>query len=330
MKFCSILMMFLYSLNLYAQSVIDDISTEVNQEQSSALFTERINRISSSKKIFIITNENAQLNKGDFISLLNGKDIAARALVVKIKNNIAGIKIIKIYSLINWSKLWVGKDIQIIRGDDSYYKKIAKNKKNGDKKKEDPLKATPRDPYIDKFGNSSVSELEDLYNETDEVKTDRIIKTDNILSVTYKRSIKEDALGNESSLNIGRISWSYQVLSNVWVEGNFSRAAAIENFPGPGDSTGIDTLSASIKRCFSGPLYTYFMPFVGFEYHTVNSPDYEIGSASLLNREHEIIDDLNGTKIALGVTILKRLVPGWFLRGDITINGFDIGVSIEF
>src|SRR5690606_39406867 len=87
------------------------------------VFTETIKIISGSKKIFIITNNNQQLTPGDFISLALDNNLAARALVAKNHQGQVGIKILKIYSLTQWSRLRCDLDVQIIRGDDSLFAK---------------------------------------------------------------------------------------------------------------------------------------------------------------------------------------------------------------
>ena len=56
------------------------------------LVTEKIQKISLSKKIFIITNNNNSFAKGDFISLVLNNRLVSRAIVDKIQKNEAGIK----------------------------------------------------------------------------------------------------------------------------------------------------------------------------------------------------------------------------------------------
>src|SRR5690606_19903819 len=99
---------------------VSDISTPVASFNSEDLFTENIQIISKSRKIFIITNSNQMLHKGDFITLVLDFSLpVARALVEKNHDGLVGIKILKIYSLKNWSRIRQGMDIQILRGDDS-------------------------------------------------------------------------------------------------------------------------------------------------------------------------------------------------------------------
>ncbi|MEX1098901.1 MAG: hypothetical protein WEB87_00660, partial [Bacteriovoracaceae bacterium] len=104
----------------YAQNLVNDISATTQLGDSSQIFTETVQIISRSQKIFILTNTNQMLNKGDFITLiLNEKDPVARALVGKTHEGLAGIKILKIYSLKRWALMRQGLDVQILKGDDS-------------------------------------------------------------------------------------------------------------------------------------------------------------------------------------------------------------------
>jgi hypothetical protein len=93
-----------FQTNLMGKEFVNDISSPISLGDSAEMFTETIRIISRSQKIFILTNTNQMLYKGDFITLiLNEKEPVARALVGKTYDGSAGIKILKIYSLKNWA-----------------------------------------------------------------------------------------------------------------------------------------------------------------------------------------------------------------------------------
>src|SRR5690606_36639778 len=110
------------ALNVTAQSLVEDANTNYSAEESE-VFTETIKIISGSKKIFILSNNNQQLGPGDFISLALDNNLAARSLVGKVHQGQVGIKILKIYSLSQWSKLRRDLEVQIVKGDDSRFGK---------------------------------------------------------------------------------------------------------------------------------------------------------------------------------------------------------------
>jgi hypothetical protein len=71
------------------------------------------------------------------------------------------------------------------------------------------------------------------------------------------------------------------------------------------------------------------MPYVGYQVYTVTSPNLGEDPATA-EEEAKIEQALSKRQIVAGVTILKRLVPGWFLRGDIGNDIMAIGFGIEF
>ena len=116
------------SNELWSQSLVDDANLNLATSGSSDSFAETIKIISNSKKIFILTNNNQQLSPGDFVSLALGDKLAARAIVAKVHQNQVGIKILKIYSISQWSKLKRDLEIQVVKGDDSFFTKKRETK----------------------------------------------------------------------------------------------------------------------------------------------------------------------------------------------------------
>ena len=152
--------------------ILDDISQDTT---ISDLITENILAISPSKRIFVISNENRSFSKGDFISLVYNTQLTARAIVAKSSQKGSGIKIVKIYNWKKWQQLAKGIPVQIIRGDDSYFKE------KRDKEKSDS------DSEFAKIESD-----EDLYNSTEILDRDLSeddskshIRQDNLLSVNY-------------------------------------------------------------------------------------------------------------------------------------------------
>lgn len=319
---------FFIATSTFAQDIMRDMNSGgVGGTRHQELFTENIQVISNSKKIFIISNENRKLTKGDFISLLIDNNLGARALVAKIDNDRAGIKILKIYSLAEWSKMVAGRDVQILIGDDSYYQK--------------PKEANDKDEF------DQIKNQEDLFKDDldiddfgDETENTRALRTDNLVSAAWGhfRGINAD----EESVNHTQFTfgWAHQISDNIYVEGLFGYSK-LTDFP---SATGIQTVvtnfSARAKYNFKTPLYTYVMPYVGMELISVNSP--EAGKGSDLTptekaNELRVLDKLlpSKTNLIFGVTILRRLVPAWFLKADIQYSSkaslsYNIGVAIEF
>lgn len=315
------------SFAVRAESVLDDevdsAPTEATTGVAAQLITEKIQKISESQKIFIITNTNGDFGKGDFITLVLENELVARAICAKQIDNLAGIKIVKIYSNDLWQKLHSGMDVQIIRGDDSFWKSP---KKKDEKDKDD----------------SKIKDEDDLYNETrleddttfDENKN-RAIKPDNIVSLHYGWI---DGKNNDgSSAKIGQYmgSWSYQLTDNAWGEVSYGQGI-MNDYPSPGLDTKVTNLTLRAKYAVTGPMYSFLLPYIGYQMINANSPGagVEDSTSNMTTDDYaaelDRVDDLKKNTIVFGVTALKRIVPGWFLRADLGTDTLAVGASLEF
>lgn len=307
------------------EGVIDDIKTplesEIEENREVNLFTETIKIISASKKIFVVTNSNQQLGQGDFVSLVLENNLAIRALVAKVHDGNAGLKVLKIYSLTQWGRLRRGQNVQIIRGDDSRF----------GKKTEVAVAPAEEAPKI--------KTEDDLYNSTAIIDDDpeleddskRHIKPDNVLSVGLGFTTVDDAEGGEKRGNAFSGAWAYQFTDNWFAEFFYGRTA-FDNYPGDGAQTVINNVVGRLKYNFKAPLYSFIMPYLGFQSQTVSSPNAgEVpGDIVQAERERELIDDLKKTGVVVGVTLMRRLVPGWFVKADLGTDVLNVGVAIEF
>lgn len=295
------------------------------------IFSEKIKIISRSGKIFIITNNNQQLNKGDFITLsLKDRGPLARAIVAKNKDGSTGIKILKVYSLKRWKSITNGSIVDITKGDDSYLFK----KKTPKKKREIEEKITSEEDLYNDKEIALDDEFGDFYKDT------RLIKPDNIVSIGWNQfEFQNDIDPNlpqteaHSQFNYG---WAYQFSDNYWVEGLYGRVL-IDGFPDEAEQTIINNFTIRAKYTFKAPFYSYFMPYVGFQVYQVSSPQAGIiddnssaTSRQKAERETALINKLSQNNFVLGVTVLKRLVPGWFVKLDLGSDIFSAGVAIEF
>ncbi len=164
---------FIFCSNVFSQSIIDEIDNSSNfRANAPDLMTEKIERISASGRIFILTNNSGGYGKGDFISIVVDNQLVNRAIVAKTVNGSSGIKIIKVYSDKLNQVLRPGMDVQIIRGDDSYF--------NIKPEKVAAQEAAPLIQDEDELFDETTL-LEDYVN-IDENKK-RAIKTDNLVSV---------------------------------------------------------------------------------------------------------------------------------------------------
>jgi hypothetical protein len=288
------------------------------------VFSETIKIISASKKIFIITNNNQQLGPGDFISIALDTKLAARAVVAKSHQGQIGIKILKIYSLSQWGRLRRDLEVQIVKGDDSLFGKMLKPAKESNKTSK--IKSEE-----DLYSGDVVAEDEGGGDIFDENKN-RHIKPDNVVAFNgaFLDAAEVSSRGGTVRTNEFGASWAYQFADNYFLEALYSRAL-IKNFPGDGQQTLANHFTARLKYNFKGPLYTFFMPYIGYHSYTTSSPDAGKTNDNITNAEElSAVNKLEKSGPVLGITAMRRLVPGWFIKADLGTDIINLGFAIEF
>lgn len=307
---------------LKAQSIFDTFGNQANVSRSGDLATETIDRISLSRRIFIITNQANSFGKGDFITLLVNGEPVARAVAAKTTDNqLAGIKILTIYTLNLWNELKVGQQIQIFRGDDSALRNQQAQTEEGPE--------------------SIIASEEDLFNDTtfleDDLQLDenqnRVIKNDHLLGVQLSQV---EGVNNDFSTiryNMIQASYGYQIDDNIFVEGMLGRSV-LNDFPALGLDTTLTNLTARAKYTFAGPYLSFFQPYVGFQVINADSDEAGVATEDVteeeLQQELDLLAETKKNRIVFGVTVMRRLVPGWFIRADLGSDLLSAGLSLEF
>ena len=314
-----------FCLQASAQSLLDDLAGDNNSLMlMPSLATERIQRISDSKKIFILTNSGQSYNKGDFISLVAGNKLVARALVAKDAGGLSGVKILKIYSLERWAELTAGREIQILRGDDSYF--INELKKAKEAKERGNDETTAYDEGDDIFDETNL--MED--NLSVENKKNRAIKTDNLIFTHYGMISGQNADGTSASYGMFSGSWAYQVTDNIFGEITLGQTL-VPDYPAGGIDTVLTMYSIKFKYTIAAPFFSYIQPYVGYQAVSAESPGAGDGvSGAEAQKEIDLVEDLQKNSLIFGVSVLKRLVPGWFVRLDLGTDTMAVGLGLEF
>jgi hypothetical protein len=330
------LIIFLISFNTFAQNELDDIEEEDRSEQEASivgapnLVSETIQTVSPTRKIFILTNENDSFGKGDFISLLLENKLVCRALVAKTTpDKLSGIKIVKIYNLALWKKIEQGKEVLVLKGDDSYYSNAGKNTDKDQKDSKDKNKVQSED---DLFNSTSLTGNEDELSLEENNK--RLIKTDNLLSLNVGMIQSYDVDGSKKNFTQLNAAWGYQINENIWAEACIG-TNTVTGFPSSQIDTRLTNITVKGKYTFPAPFYSYFQPYVGYQTIMANSPgagvdDSGNSTPTDLENELELVEKSRKSSIIYGVTILKRIVPGWFIRADLGTDIINGGLTLEF
>ena len=313
------LFLILFSTRAFSIGILDEISQNTTV---SDLITENILAISPSKRIFLISNENRTFTKGDYISLVFNSELTARALVAKTSQEGAGIKILKIYKWQKWQQLAKGIPVQIIRGDDSYFKNMNKKK---EELSEDEL--------------PKISSDDDLYNSTEILGEDleennksSNIRQDNLLGVSYGvypvKGSTEDL-----SLNIFSVNYDYQIGVNFWLSASFG-IGTLQKYPTVDLNTNLTALSIRGQYLYKIPFHSYIAPYIGFNYQMASSPKAgsDNGTNTQEERDLEIskVDSLTNGQIAFGAKLVRHLAPGWYAMLGVGNDIYQVGVAIEF
>ncbi|MBF0361000.1 MAG: hypothetical protein HQK49_08310 [Oligoflexia bacterium] len=346
----------------YAASAVDsiDVDESVNKSKNSpsqnsdissndSLFSEKIVKIGATQKIFILTNENKNLSGGDFITLIQDNQMIARALVAKIKDDQAGVKILKIYSIANWNRLRASSEVKILKGDDSYY--LGEKKKNLEAAKKPSPKSV--DETKDESSSDIPSEKELLSDSgiedengttASEEKGRRAIKTDNIISGGYGLISAANMDGNSKKFAHWNAQYAYQVYDNFWAEGIYGMST-LKAFPSNDLDTKVTSMIVRAKYTIAAPFYSYVQPYVGYKIVKASCPDAGVESASdkkltdakLIEsrkkereKEPDVVLGVEKNTVVFGATVLKRLVPGWFIKVDVGTDLLNLGFSFEF
>ena len=307
---------------LFSQGFLGDISGDLT---SSDLITEKIQKISSSKRIFIISNENSSFNKGDFISIVFLDKVTARAIVAKTKDTYAGLKIIKIHSWSHWQKLIPGANIQIITGDDSKFKS-AKEEQDESAGDESAIIQNDNDLYNDVVIKDEVLEIDENKN--------RHIKQDNLLTLNFGSVQSIDAQSQSTRYQQFTLNYAYQIRDNMWVEGSYGQNI-IRDFPASSIDTTLRHITAKIKYTFKIPFYSYLLPYIGFLTTSGVSPQAGLDPSGNSNQtdledEKKLVDALVRNDVIFGITLVRHLAPGWYARLDVGNDIISGGFRLEF
>lgn len=321
--FSSIFLITLSSNVVLSQSLVDDISSPYEKEN---IFQEKIQTISRDQKIFILTNSNRILGKGDFVTLtINDKEPVVRAVVGKTHDKKAGIKILKVYSLARWQTLGTGVTVGVLRGDDSSLFL--------DKTKDSSPTADNEQSRIESEEDLYALEAE-LTQDLDSFSQDnRHIKPDNLVSAAWGQYSYDNSLKPETEREAHdqfSFNWAYQFSDNYWAEGLYGRTQ-ITGLPAEGSTTLINNFTVRLKYTFKAPFYSFIMPYAGYQIYMVSSPDAgKTNDAALNQKQNSFIADLGQDRPVFGVTLLRRLVPGWFIKADLGTDIMNIGFTVEF
>ena len=317
-KFFFPLLGLFFSHSAAGQSVLSEYAENTNFPIEERLSSEKILRISQSKRIFLLSFENRGFFPGDFITLIYKGEHVARAIAAKTKDSKVGIKIVKIYSLPLWNELRTGLEVKILKGDDSYFI----NRKKEEKKEKDTSKIVSADDLFD----NEVFLDEDL----DEDKKRWPIKADNLIQASAGLIATVDLEGELAQDFHFNFSWGHQMDSGIWGELSYGRST-LSGFPDEQLTTILHTFAVRLKYTFAAPFHSFLLPYVGYQLSAVQAPEADLDLDTKTPEEQsELLQEIEKSGPILGITVLKRLVPGWFASASVGTEMVSVGMALEF
>ena len=295
------------------QSILSEYAQNTNLPIQERLSTEKILKISNSRKIFIISFKNKGFLLGDFITLIRENQHVARAIVAKTKDDRVGIKIIKIYSLPLWNQLREGLEISILRGDDSYFVR----KKSEEKIEQTPSQDTAQILTDDDLFNDKTFLKEDI--DSDERKKS-LIKTDHLINASAGLVNTVDLDGIAATDTHFSFTWGHQLFPNLWGELAYG-FSNLNGFPDKNIVTALHIFTVRMKYTIRAPFYSFINPYLGYRLSAANAPAANILKDEKNPEEQKaLLDEIEYSGPTVGVTVLVRMVPGWFARIDMELT----------
>ena len=110
----------------------------------------------------------------------------------------------------------------------------------------------------------------------------------------------------------------------------------INDYPEIGLDTKLINIILKATYIIKGPLYSYLRPYIGYQLVNPDSPGAGKEStirpvgAEQLELELQRVDNLKISSPIFGASVLKRLVPGWFVKANIGSDMISFGFALEF
>jgi hypothetical protein len=182
---------------------------------------------------------------------------------------------------------------------------------------------------------------DDLFNESTfleddlllEDKSNRILKNDHLASFYLGFYEGIDNAENPTSYQQFNASYAFQIEDSIFVEASYGRNL-INDYPVGNLDTLLQNFTFRAKYVIKAPYFSFILPYVGYQLVTASSDDAGvadgIASPQDLQRELDLVDAQGESRPIFGVTIIRRLVPGWFIRASFGLDQTGVGLALEF
>jgi len=265
---------------------------------------------------------------GDFVSFVKDNQLILRGLVVKTRDDRSGLKLVKIYDQNLWKSLSTGNDIQMLRGDDSYFLVQIK------KEQEALLEVnTANQSNASSNSSESLSAEEKMILGSDislENKSDnRKINANHLLYFTAGNYRSLGTSGESDTYMHYRVGWGFQVFNNWFTDVSYGYTV-LKKYPEVDIDTALNTISFKFGYIFQLPIHSFLYAYGGLYNSIATAPGAGEGvSDAQAELEIQRVRDIEGLGYLGGISFYKRLVPGWTFKVDIDLKNVGVGIMVE-
>lgn len=143
------------------------------------------------------------------------------------------------------------------------------------------------------------------------------------------------AKGGKENFTAFDLYASYQFYDNLWLEA-FYAFVMLKKFPAEDLNSSQNSYGLRLKYTFELPLNLYAMPYLGYTINSITAPGAgttEEGEPA--EGEKKLIEESKKSYPHIGLSVLHRLVPGWFARADLQMDTdskkrLSLGINVEF
>ena len=124
---------------------------------------------------------------------------------------------------------------------------------------------------------------------------------------------------------------AYQV-DDKYLDRSLIRSSDYPRFSWRPNRYQLTSLVFRLKYTIDIPFYSFIQPYAGYQIKSAHSSGAGTGEITAQQQEEELdlVEGLQSKQFIFGITILKRLVPGWFARLDLGSDALNFGFSLEF
>jgi hypothetical protein len=316
----------LFAFNALGQPLATTLDPEASTNLAQVSYPEKIVLTSKSKRIFIVTHQSNAMEPGDLVTAYYRGNKVFRALVAKSRDSKIGLKILKSFDQTMKNSLQPGQEVRLVKGDDSVVTVNQTNEPRLQIKNESDLYS--EDLLVDIEGPS---------------KPKKKLPEQNIIQLGIGVYQGIDEFSESKFYTHWVVNWAFRLKQAWWLEAGYGYSPA-KRFPAKDIGTDLHSLTFKAKYSYELPFFSFAAPYAGLQVvipqsseagviadSTTELTDEQVAeNQASADRELDLVDESQKITPVIGITLLKRFVPGWFVTANLGTDSINVGLSIGF